>query len=199
MAFDMLDRLTLDPGTRTLGELLQEREWAVTEIRLLRVDIGRNSRKEKAEKIEKEMEHRGGLGPKLHAQRLLRMQEVSMMVGLKRPSIYRYVSEENFPAPIMQIGLRTQRHNKAAAAVIHGDAPGIAAVTTCYLPDQGQPQSVAGAVVAVAATIEGREKLFELCRRWTRAVVPHLHHHSVTFVLQPYLGRRHAMALGIFQ
>ena len=83
----------------------------------------------------------------------------------------------------MQIGLRTQRNNKAAAAVIHGDAPGIAAVTTRYLPDQGQPQSVAGAVVAVAAAIEGREQLFELCRRRTRAVVPHLQHRSVAFVL----------------
>jgi len=32
---DMLDRLILDPGTRTLGELFQEREWAVSEIRRL--------------------------------------------------------------------------------------------------------------------------------------------------------------------
>ena len=28
MALDMLDRLCLDPGTRTIGELIQEREWA---------------------------------------------------------------------------------------------------------------------------------------------------------------------------
>jgi hypothetical protein len=30
---DMLDRLCLDPGTRTIGELMQEREWAVWGIR----------------------------------------------------------------------------------------------------------------------------------------------------------------------
>ncbi|MEA3139758.1 MAG: hypothetical protein QOK23_1927 [Gammaproteobacteria bacterium] len=36
MPLDMLDRLCLDPGTRTLGELMQEREWAVGEIRRLR-------------------------------------------------------------------------------------------------------------------------------------------------------------------
>jgi prophage regulatory protein len=108
MAMDMLDRLILDPGSRTLGELLQEREWAVGEIRRLRTDISRLSRKEKAEKIEEEMEQRGGLDPKLHAQRLLRLAEVSMMVGLKRSSIYRYVSEGSFPAPI-KVGIRGVR------------------------------------------------------------------------------------------
>jgi hypothetical protein len=41
MPLDMLDRLSLDPGTRTLGELLQEREWVVSEIRHLRVDVDR--------------------------------------------------------------------------------------------------------------------------------------------------------------
>jgi prophage regulatory protein len=108
MAMDMLDRLILDPGSRTLGELLQEREWAVGEIRRLRTDISRLSRKEKAEKIEEEMEQRGGLDPKLHAQRLLRLADVSMMVGLKRSSIYRYVSEGSFPAPI-KVGIRGVR------------------------------------------------------------------------------------------
>lgn len=93
MGLDMLDRLILDPGTRTLGELLQEREWAVGEIRRLRLDLGRLSRKQQAERIEEEMEQTGGLDPKLHAQRLLRLAEVSTMVGLKRSAIYRYVSE----------------------------------------------------------------------------------------------------------
>jgi prophage regulatory protein len=72
MPLDMLDRLTLDPGTRTLGELMQEREWAVWEIRLLR------------------------------------LAEVSTMVGLKRSSIYRYVAEGRFPAPI-KVGIRGVR------------------------------------------------------------------------------------------
>jgi prophage regulatory protein len=108
MLLDMLDRLTLDPGTRTLGELLQEREWAVGEIRRLRMDVGRLSRKEKAEKIEEEVEHAGGLDPELHAQRLLRLAEVSTMVGLKRSAIYRYVSEGRFPAPI-KVGFRSVR------------------------------------------------------------------------------------------
>jgi len=108
MGLDMLDRLILDPGTRTLGELLQEREWAVGEIRRLRLDLGRLSRKQQAERIEEEMEQTGGLDPKLHAQRLLRLQEVSTMVGLKRSAIYRYVAEGRFPAPI-KVGIRSVR------------------------------------------------------------------------------------------
>jgi hypothetical protein len=39
MPLDMLDR----PVTRTLVELLQKREWAVGEIRRLRMDAGRLS------------------------------------------------------------------------------------------------------------------------------------------------------------
>ena len=108
MPLDMLDRLCLDPGTRTIGELLQEREWAVSEIRRLRTDLGRLSRKHQAEKIEEGMEQRGGLDPKLHAQRLLRLAEVSTMVGLKRSSIYRYVAEGRFPSPI-KVGERSVR------------------------------------------------------------------------------------------
>ena len=108
MTLDMLDRLILDPGSRTLGELLQEREWAVAEIRRLRMDVGRLSRRQQAERIEEEMEHSGGLDPKLHAQRLLRLPEVSTMVGLKRSAIYKYVAEGQFPAPI-KVGERSVR------------------------------------------------------------------------------------------
>jgi len=59
----MLDRLTLDPGTRTLGELLQERKWAFWEIRRLHMDVGRLSRKRRAEKIEEEMGQGGNWIP----------------------------------------------------------------------------------------------------------------------------------------
>ena len=38
---DMLDRLKQDPGTRTLGELLQERQWALQEILSLTEQLGR--------------------------------------------------------------------------------------------------------------------------------------------------------------
>lgn len=108
MPLDMLDRLILDPGTRTLGELLQEREWAVGEIRRLRRDVRQLSQKKEAKRIESEMEQTGGLDPNLNAQRLLRLPEVSNMVGLRRSAIYKYVREGQFPAPI-KVGERSVR------------------------------------------------------------------------------------------
>jgi prophage regulatory protein len=112
MPVDMLDRLILDPGSRTLGELLQEREWAVGEIRRLRSDVGRLSRKSDAVQIEKEMSQEAvdtkHLDPALNAQRLLRLAEVIKMIGLCRSSIYRYVAEGKFPAPI-NVGYRSVR------------------------------------------------------------------------------------------
>jgi prophage regulatory protein len=106
MPLDMLDRLLLDPGTRTLGELLQEREWAVSEIRHLRADVDRLSRKHHALRIEEEVDR--VVDPALNAQRLLRLSEVSTMIGLGRTSIYRYVSEGRFPSPV-NVGYRSVR------------------------------------------------------------------------------------------
>lgn len=36
---DMLGRLRLDPGSWTLGQLLQERQWAAQEITRLRAEV----------------------------------------------------------------------------------------------------------------------------------------------------------------
>jgi prophage regulatory protein len=106
MLLDMLDRLVLDPGTRTFGALLQEREWAVGEIRRLRADVNRLSREHHALRIEEETDH--AVDPALNAQRLLRLAEVSKMIGLGRSSIYNYVAEGTFPAPI-RVGERSVR------------------------------------------------------------------------------------------
>ena len=112
MPLDMLDRLCLDPGVRTLGELMQEREWAAGEIRRLRAEVGRLSRKDEAKRIEREISEETvdakRLDPALNAQRLIRLAEVSSMIGLKRSSIYRYVSEGKFPSPI-KVGERSVR------------------------------------------------------------------------------------------
>jgi prophage regulatory protein len=112
MPLDMLDRLGLDPGTRAIGELMQEREWAVWEIRRLRTEVGRLSRKQEAARIEEEISEEGPslkrLDPALNAQRLLRLSEVVTMIGLCRSSLYRYVAEGKFPAPI-KVGFRSVR------------------------------------------------------------------------------------------
>jgi prophage regulatory protein len=109
---DMLDRLCLDPGTRTLGELLQEREWAAGEIRRLRRDVDRLSRKQEANRIEREMSEEvvdaKHLDPALNAKRLIRLAEVATMLGIGRSTIYKYVGEGTFPAPV-KVGFRSVR------------------------------------------------------------------------------------------
>jgi prophage regulatory protein len=112
VALDMLDRLCLDPGTRTLGELMQEREWAAGEIRRLRRDVGRLSQKKEAVRIEKEMAQEAvdakRLDPALNAQRMIRLAEVATMLGLGRSTIYKYIGEGSFPAPV-KVGFRSVR------------------------------------------------------------------------------------------
>jgi len=95
---DVLDRLRIDPGQRTLGQLLQDREAAAHEIRQLRSEIDRlrtvrAGRKERA----------GTAAPETHAFRpgtLIRIREVCDLVGVCRATVYRWVSEGAFPRPV---------------------------------------------------------------------------------------------------
>lgn len=109
MSVDWLDRLRLDPGTRTVGELFQERQWALQEITRLRARVG-------------QLEHRTARDPSpaltatvhpaedpaLTRHRLLRLAEVSRLVGLSRSSIYKLMSESRFPVPV-RVGGRSVR------------------------------------------------------------------------------------------
>ena|ERR1700691_1202410 len=108
----MLDRLGLDPGTRTIGELMQEREWAVGEIRRLRRDVDRLSRKQDAKRIEREISEEAvdskRLDPALNAQRLIRLAEVVAMLGIGRTSVYNYIAAGSFPAPV-KVGEKSVR------------------------------------------------------------------------------------------
>jgi prophage regulatory protein len=73
------------------------------------VDVSRLSRKQEARRIEKDSDREGErLAGALTAQRLLRLSEVSTMVGLRRSAIYKYVSEGRFPAPV-KVGERSVR------------------------------------------------------------------------------------------
>lgn len=106
MSIDMLDRLVLDPGRRTPGELIQEREWAAGEIRRLRSEVGRLSRKRETSYIERKMGHAEGFDPALSAQRLLRLNEATTMLGIGRSTIYKYIGEGSFSTPI-RIGIKS--------------------------------------------------------------------------------------------
>ena len=80
----------------------------MAEIRRLRVDVSRLSRKQEAARIEREQDH--AVDPALAAQRLLRISEVMTMIGLGHSSIYNYVAAGTFPAPIKE----TRRHSGVA-------------------------------------------------------------------------------------
>jgi predicted DNA-binding transcriptional regulator AlpA len=102
MTTDMLQRLESDPGSRTIGELLQERAWAVTEILQLRSEL---------QKLRQRTQSR--VVPKAHfsntrdvrwhpsdPNRLLTVNEVCDIVGFSRAMIYRMIHEQIFPAQV---------------------------------------------------------------------------------------------------
>jgi len=102
MPQDMLDLLRLDSGTRTMGHLMQEREWAYSEITRLRREIARLTQHNSPRSIAAQP-----ISPvpmpntdlMLDKHRLIRLSEVRRLVGLSHSSIYRLVSEGRFPVP----------------------------------------------------------------------------------------------------
>ena len=97
---NILDRLRIDPGQRTIGQLLQDREAALNEIRQLRRDIERlrhtnEDRRERSVTVPStatERNFRSGM--------LIRISEVCGLAGVCRSTVYRWVSEESLPKPI---------------------------------------------------------------------------------------------------
>lgn len=101
MSFDILDRLQTDPGKRTLGELLQDREAAIHEIKRLRAEIERlrtlRTEKPGTEKSESPSAPLAPASqPTYRAGTLLRLPDVCAFVGLSRSAIYRGVISGNF-------------------------------------------------------------------------------------------------------
>jgi prophage regulatory protein len=106
-AADMFERMKLDPGTRTVGELLQEREWAVFEIGrlqaklLLAQSIGSHA-------AEKSGECTGDIRSDFRSQRFLRLPEICKLLGLSKTTIYVYKAAGHFPEPV-KIGAASVR------------------------------------------------------------------------------------------
>jgi prophage regulatory protein len=99
---DLLDLLRLDPGTRTMGQLMQEREWAYGEIMRIRREIARLTQHNSPRSIAAQPISPVpiSLDPTLEKHRLIRLSEVRRLVGLSHSSIYRLVSGGRFPAPL---------------------------------------------------------------------------------------------------
>ena len=101
---DMLDRLKQDPGTRTLGELLQERQWALQEILNLTEHLGklRNAvpARHSSDPIESPRELQRQADALKNPNRLVRMKELRQLVGLGHSTIYKMMEEGRFPRSI---------------------------------------------------------------------------------------------------
>ncbi len=101
---DLLRRLQADPGLRTLGQLLQERESARFVIEQLQSEL------QSMRALDKLHQHQrpyvGPVGSKTVAKEsfrprgLLRLAEVCELLAVSRSTIYRRVSDGSFPAPI---------------------------------------------------------------------------------------------------
>jgi prophage regulatory protein len=126
MAKDMLDLLKADPGTRTLGQLLQEREWAQGEITRLRHDLAqRKQREEGANAVAAAIALPRGI-------RYLRLREVCQRVGLKHSAVYRLIGLGKFPKQV--------KLSERASAWIESE---VEAYMTARIEDRDQRPSTA--------------------------------------------------------
>jgi len=101
---DMLDRLKQDPGTRTFGELLQERQWALQEILNLTEQLERLQSavpaRHSSDPIESPKELQRQADALKNPNRLVRMKELRQLVGLGHSTIYKMMEEGRFPRSI---------------------------------------------------------------------------------------------------
>jgi len=114
-SIDMLARLATDPGHCTLGELLQERQWALDEISRLRSEVARLASRQAD--ISARAREAGALPLRatedpLASRRLLRLKDVTTLVGMCRSTVYRLIGEGRFPDRV-QYGARAVRWRAA--------------------------------------------------------------------------------------
>jgi len=115
MKVDILERLRLDPGSRTFGELAQDREAASVEIARLRRELehvrelsGSSSTKASSDPDRIPSGRTVSVEPRRYPGSLLRLKDVSTMLGMSRSTIYRAISEGLFPKPV-NVGERSVR------------------------------------------------------------------------------------------
>jgi prophage regulatory protein len=98
----MLHRLEADPGSRTIGELLQERAWAVNEIVQLRSELEafRQRTQFRGARQWRLRDSRNARPPPSDPNQMLTVGQVCEMVGLSRASIYNMMRKQLFPAQV---------------------------------------------------------------------------------------------------
>lgn len=113
-ATDILERLRIDPGQRTLGQLLQDREAAALEIERLCAEIDRREAVAMQGASGRKPEHLAtnsaepSREPLFRAGSLIRLGDVCRFLGISRSTVYKRLSERSFPEPA-RLGPRTVR------------------------------------------------------------------------------------------
>lgn len=103
---DILERLRIDPGQRTLGQLLQDREAAIHEIARLRaathhLSVERTTPRTQNASGQCSGDRKDGLStPPFRAGTLIRLTEVCELLGMSRSTVYKLLSEGRFPKPV---------------------------------------------------------------------------------------------------
>jgi prophage regulatory protein len=135
MPQDKLDLLRADPGTRTLGQLLQEREWALGEITRLRYDLVQRKQRERGV-----IQVAAAIDPP-RGIRYLRLRDVCQRVGLKQSAVYRLISLGKFPKQV--------KLSERASAWIESE---VEAFMTARIEDRDQRRSVARIITSSPRT-----------------------------------------------
>jgi prophage regulatory protein len=106
---DILERLRIDPGQQTLGQLLQDREAAAYEIGWLRAEIERiRARRSVQAPKSVPAPDTAESRPSYRAGSLLRLADVRELLGISRSTVYKLLSVGRFPKPI-RLGPRIVR------------------------------------------------------------------------------------------
>ena len=116
---DYLHLLRMDPGTRTLGQLLQERQWAVSEIERLRLQLESRPPRAyefgqlKALDASSLTQSQDDCRPlKSSDLALLSAKQLRVTLGISNATLYRWTAEGLFPSPI-KLGARCSRWRTA--------------------------------------------------------------------------------------
>jgi len=114
---DMLECLRRDPGSRTLGELLQDRQWAVGEIERLRslLDADKVPLTSPSSKTRHAPDLVAPVEPPKRQPEYMRTKDVCEQFGFSPSMLYLYVKQRGFPSPV-KVGARAVRWRYADIA-----------------------------------------------------------------------------------
>jgi prophage regulatory protein len=115
MREEILDALRADPGSRTFGQLVQKRQTALLEILRLRRELEMVGWKQAVRAYKAPsaapitgLQVPGQASKTSRPGSLLRLNEISAMLGMSRSTIYRRMQEGTFPQPVV-LGARAVR------------------------------------------------------------------------------------------